>query len=420
MVKEVATPNARHFTTDAAQKWERRIAMVTAALPYSLLAISTALSLVQPGPAPHDRLTTLGLAAAAAVWVLTLYTWMDSRWRRKTTGRLVYLAGLLLITAILVGHSSYFIAFAVTCFVQALYLLPPLPALLGVALASFIVFVVPAGLRVHSAEQVFRDILLVGLETLVVGGLGVMGFMVRAERERLVVELRQALAENAGLEAQLLARAREAGVRDERGRMAREIHDTLAQGLTGIVTQLEAAQQAGERSPHVAEACALARESLAEARRSVQALRPGALERSRLPDAIADMARRWSEASSVDLSFDVTGEPRPLLAELEVTLFRVAQEALTNAARHARASRVGLTLSYMEDLVLLDVRDDGAGFVPAPTDGRRDSVGGHEFGLQAMAQRLRQVGGELEIESAPGQGTAVNARVPAIVVEAGA
>jgi signal transduction histidine kinase len=414
MVEVVAT------TIHPAETWERRTAMVAAVLPYGLLAISTALSLTEPGPAPFDRLVTMGLAAAAAAWVFVLCTAMDSRWRRQTAGRLVYVAGLLLITGVLVAHSSFFIAFAVNSFVAAIYLLPPLPALVGVGLASFIVFVVPAGLPIHSADQVFTDVLLVGLETLVVGGLGVMGFRARAAREQLVAELRQALTEKAGLEAQLLARAHGAGVRDERGRIAREIHDTLAQGLTGIVTQLEAAQQAGDRSPHVAEACALARESLAEARRSVQALRPAALERSRLPDAIADMARRWSETSSVALSLDVNGEPRPLLAELEVTLFRVAQEALTNAARHARASRVGLTLSYMDDLVLLDVRDDGAGFDPAPPDGRPDAGGGHEFGLQAMAQRLRQVGGELEIESAPGQGTAINARVPAIAVEAGA
>ena len=89
-------------------------------------------------------------------------------------------------------------------------------------------------------------------------------------------------------------------------------------------------------------------------------------------------------------------------------------------ARHARASRVGLTVSYMDDVVLLDVRDDGVGFDPA-TAHRHDGHGdGRHVGLSAMGERLRQVGGELEIESAPGAGTAINARVPAIVAEAGA
>jgi signal transduction histidine kinase len=196
------------------------------------------------------------------------------------------------------------------------------------------------------------------------------------------------LEENAGLHAQLLAQAREAGVLDERQRMAREIHDTLAQGLTGIITQLEATERAGRRPEqwrrHLDQARALARESLAEARRSVQALRPEPLEEAGLPDAIAHMARRWSETSVVEFSFATTGEPRPLLAELEMTLFRVAQEALANVAKHAAATKVGLTLSYMDDAVLLDVRDDGVGFTPVPAGGNGHTGDGQGFGLDAM------------------------------------
>jgi signal transduction histidine kinase len=160
---------------------------------------------------------------------------------------------------------------------------------------------------------------------------------------------------------------------------------------------------------------ALARDSLTEARRSVQALRPEPLEDSRLPEAIGAMARRWSEACGVSLSFETTGEPRALLAELEATLFRVAQEALANVGKHAGASKVGLTLSYMPDTVLLDVRDDGAGFTVGSL-GPRDSTG---FGLDGMRQRLRRVAGNLEIESAAGEGTAINASVPAIAAEGG-
>jgi signal transduction histidine kinase len=145
----------------------------------------------------------------------------------------------------------------------------------------------------------------------------------------------------------------------------------------------------------------------------VQALRPEPLEGSQLPDAIASMARRWSETSTVALRLETTGEPRPLLPELEATLFRVAQEALTNVGKHARASKVGLTLPYLDDQVLLDVRDDGAGFDPEALDG--NGTGG--FGLRGMRQRLRRVAGNLEIESAPGEGTAINASVPAIPAE---
>jgi signal transduction histidine kinase len=198
----------------------------------------------------------------------------------------------------------------------------------------------------------------------------------------------------------------------------------MRQGLTGIITQLEATGRAGGRPEqwrhHLHQARALARDSLTEACRSVQALRPEPLEDAGLPDAIADVARRWSQTSRVAVSLATTGEPRPLLTELELTMFRVAQEALANVAKHAAASKVGLTLSYLDDAVLLDVRDDGVGFTHGEAGGNRGARDGQGFGLEGMRQRLRRVAGDLEVESAPGEGTAVNARVPAIAAEAGA
>src|SRR6266511_4056715 len=175
------------------------------------------------------------------------------------------------------------------------------------------------------------------------------------ERRRIIVELENARAEN----TRLLAEARQSAVLQERQRMAGEIHDTLAQGLTGIVTQLEAAEQAlddqsaGVRR-HLDTARRLARESLAEARRSVQALRPQPLEAVQLPEAVAQVAARWAHDTGIAATATTTGAPRPLHPEVEVTLLRAAQEAFTNAARHARPSAVSLTLSYMEDLVSLD------------------------------------------------------------------
>jgi signal transduction histidine kinase len=143
-----------------------------------------------------------------------------------------------------------------------------------------------------------------------------------------------------------------------------------------------------------------------------QALRPGHLEDAHLPEAITGMSERWSATSGVAVGVETTGDPRPMLADVEVALFRVAQEALTNVAKHAKASRVGLTLSYMDDVVLLDVRDDGVGFEPG--------VAGGGFGLTSMRQRLLRVAGSLEIESSPGEGTAVNASVPALPAGGGA
>ncbi len=104
----------------------------------------------------------------------------------------------------------------------------------------------------------------------------------------------------------------------------------------------------------------------------------------------------------------MTGAAEPLLPEIEVALLRTAQEALANVAKHAGASRVGLTLSYMEDLVTLDVRDDGTGFAP-------ENLTGEGFGLTVMRERVRRIAGRLAIESEPGAGTAVSACVPAIL-----
>jgi len=261
--------------------------------------------------------------------------------------------------------------------------------------------------------------------------------------------LEATLAENAGLQQQLLTQAREAGVQDERQRMAREIHDTLAQGLTGIITQLQAAEQAADDPAgwrrHFGAATRLARESLSEARRSVEALRPESLELARLSEALGEVAGRWSSLHGIPVQVTTTGTARPMPPEAEFALLRTAQEALANVARHARATRVGVTLSYLEDQVALDVRDDGQGFDlkklcaqaagagPANTNGsshvhhingliglsvgdglRRHSASPSDggFGLVAMRQRIESLAGTLQVESEPGFGTGVSACLP--------
>ena len=225
------------------------------------------------------------------------------------------------------------------------------------------------------------------------------------ERGQVIAELAEtnrrlesALAENAELHEQLVAQAREAGVQDERQRLAGEIHDTLAQGLTGIITQLGAAEQTrhrpAESDRHLTLARELARDSLTEARRSVHALRPEQLETAGLPAALADLARTWSRQTAVAAELETCGEPEQAPAEVEAALFRVAQEALANVGKHAGASRTRLTLTYLDGTVLLDVHDDGAGFVT----GRRTDG----YGLVGMRTRLDKVGGALTVESGPG------------------
>ncbi|MFI6686958.1 sensor histidine kinase [Streptomyces sp. NPDC050485] len=235
-----------------------------------------------------------------------------------------------------------------------------------------------------------------------------------AELETTNARLQQALDENAALHAQLLLQAREAGVADERRRLAAEIHDTIAQGLAGIIAQLQVVTSStdpGLVREHLASAQSLARHSLGEARRSVQNLSPLDLEHDILHEALKKTVAEWGARHAVRADFTVTGTAVQLHEEIEATLLRIAQEALANAGRHARASRVGVTLSFMGDEVSLDVRDDGRGFdlgcLPA-----RSGTGG--FGLDGMRARAERIAGSVTVESEPGHGTAVSARVPLV------
>jgi signal transduction histidine kinase len=168
-----------------------------------------------------------------------------------------------------------------------------------------------------------------------------------------------------------------------------------------------------EHDRHLANAERMARESLGEARRSVEGALPAPLEAATLPDALREVAREWSEQTTVPSDVTVTGDAVTLDPEIEVTLLRTAQEALANVAKHAQAGRARITLSYMGDEVALDVFDDGVGF----DVGSSGAVSGAGFGLHGMRQRVARVAGSLAIESEPGHGTAISARVPAIAID---
>ncbi|MCI3273225.1 sensor histidine kinase [Streptomyces cylindrosporus] len=235
-----------------------------------------------------------------------------------------------------------------------------------------------------------------------------------AELERTNAALQQALDENAALHAQLLVQAREAGVADERRRLAAEIHDTIAQGLTGIIAQLQVVANTPDREQareHTGRAMDLARHSLGEARRSVHNLAPVALENDGLPEALKKTVAEWGERTGVRAEFTVTGTAEQLHEEVSATLLRIVQEALSNAARHARATRVGVTLSYLGDEVILDIRDDGTGFDPLALPARSHAGG---FGLDGMRARAERIAGTFTVESEPGHGTALSARVPLV------
>ncbi|MFE9881333.1 sensor histidine kinase [Streptomyces sp. NPDC005784] len=235
-----------------------------------------------------------------------------------------------------------------------------------------------------------------------------------AELGRTNAALQRALDENAALHAQLLVQAREAGVADERRRLAAEIHDTIAQGLTGIIAQLQVVANAPDLAvarTHLERASTLARHSLGEARRSVHNLAPVALADDGLPQALKKTVAEWGERTGIRAEFTVTGTHEQLHDEVSATLLRIAQEALSNASRHARAARVGVTLSFMGDEVTLDVRDDGRGFDPLAVPARTGTGG---FGLDGMRARAERIAGSLAVESEPGHGTALSARVPLV------
>jgi signal transduction histidine kinase len=385
-------------------------------LPYLLLAISLVLYALTQRPSAGGFEITVGIAAGAAAWNAWLVRQRPDRERRPWAAR-IYVGGLIAFAALLAVRSPWFGFFTYLGFPWAArYLTGAWRWTAFVAVSVIFGVAQLGGLHPFTATRAINWLVVVCLDVALTGTLSVQ-LEQRMARRRMSFELAEAnrrredmIAENAGLQAQLLTQAREAGVLEERQRMAREIHDTLAQGLTGIITQLEAAQRTSretERERRIGNATQLARDSLTEARRSVQALRPQALEDARLPEALAEEATRWSATSGVSAEVITTGEARPLHPEIEITLLRVAQEALANVAKHAAASHAGVTLSYMEDVVTLDIRDDGAGFCEKKS---ATATGG--FGLTAMRQRVNRLAGQLEIESEPGSGTAVSVRVP--------
>ncbi|WOQ16050.1 sensor histidine kinase [Raineyella sp. W15-4] len=221
--------------------------------------------------------------------------------------------------------------------------------------------------------------------------------------QRTVRDLRAAEERNALLQEQLLTQAREAGVQDERARLSREIHDTVAQSLVGIITQLEAAEDTADAAEHrarIRRAADTAHDALGEARRAVRALASPRLDSDTLPVALGDLVAQVRGSTGLDARFVLDGSPVP--GRWDAGLLRVCQEALTNVARHAAATRVTVTLTYQPDEVRLDIRDDGRGFDPAaPTVGN---------GLRGMRQRIGELGGSLDLEIAGG--CTVSAAVP--------
>ncbi len=225
-----------------------------------------------------------------------------------------------------------------------------------------------------------------------------------AERERAADELARISRQNAVLHQQLLDQARTRGIAEERARLSREIHDTVAQGLVGVISQLEALP--ADLDPGIRERVARAEETargcLTDARRAVAALAPQQLDDDDLADAVGAVAAAWARNHRVVIEFDADAAPDRFQHGPE--LLRVVQEGLSNVARHAQASGVRVTLGATAAAETVTVADDGRGFHPDA------HAAGH--GLPGMRERLAAAGGWLDIRSAPGHGTTLTATIP--------
>ncbi len=364
-------------------RWRTALAVA----PYPVLAMLVAATIgIEWGDRPR-LIVDLTLCAATAAWILAFRTLRPLRSERPAVVA-TFLAGVILLNLVLVLRAGWFGFLAIATFSFA-YSLAAWPwELLAVGATAVV-----AGIAQSSSFS--RDD--------AVGALAAVGV--------ILLNVTVMCGMSWGLE---LARrfTKQTGVEAERTRLAREIHDTLAQGFAGIVTQLQAAEEAVDEEAaqrHRHAALALARDGLADARRSVRALRPNELDAVRLPDAIASVARRWSDRTGVPVDLHVDGAAVALPTSTEVALLRTVQEALANVERHAGAARVSLTLQCDGRGARLEVKDDGRGFAPG---GDAPAGGEGGFGLVGMRERIEALAGRLAVESRPGVGTAVRAEVP--------
>ncbi|MEU7034929.1 sensor histidine kinase [Streptomyces sp. NPDC046237] len=319
---------------------------------------------------------------------------------RPTPRRIAWLVTVVAVWMLLVVLAPSFAWCAVPLFYTGMRTLPPRAALVLVTLLT--VFVVTA--QVQLSDDGFDPNLVVAPPAVAAIATAVFVHAQRqADRQRaLIDDLIRTRRELAAIE-------RREGTLAERQRLSMEIHDTLAQGLSSQQMLLQAAERTWDSDPstarrHVRTAESIAERNLAEARRFVHDLAPADLaEGGGLEEALRMLAGRESAAFRVD------GAPVPLPERAQSALLRISQGALANVREHAGATSAALTLTYLDDQVVLDIADDGRGFDPAAA---RDGGGVRGHGLPAMRARVRQLGGTLTVESSPGEGTVLSAAIP--------
>lgn len=370
-----------------------------------LLAIALVRLRLEGSAGHHGWVALAGAVLLAAVYGAGVL-FSGSGVRRA--GALLWLAAVTALWAALLVASPDFVWLAFPLFFLHLHLLRR-----GHAVAAVLVItgVVVAAQALHAdrvtAAMVLGPVLGAAFAVGITAGYAALHR--ESERRRTLID---DLTRTRG---ELAASQHRAGVLAERERLAREIHDTLAQGLSSIVLLLRSAESALPRDPEttrvrIVEARQSASANLAEARRFVRDLAPPALSTGSLVEALRRLCERTGRDAGIDCRFRVDGTPTALAPGYEVALLRAAQASLANVTAHARAATAVVTLGYLDTEVTLDVYDDGTGFDPGPLRAPRPD--GTGFGLPALRERVVALGGRLDVESAEGEGTVVAIRLP--------
>jgi signal transduction histidine kinase len=390
---------------------------------YLVLALATVVGVAGERQPPRERLLTVALAVALAGWHAG-FTRLRVSEQQSIAGPLIYVVGLYALWFALLSTNLAFFFMLWVLYPWTFRLLP-----LRVAIGAALVLTALTIARQFTITEMSVGEQAANAAYAVVAATA--GILLAIWINRIIdqsAERKELIDQLTATRRELAVAERQAGMLEERQRLAREIHDTLAQGFTSIVLLLQAAEAAwasgsSDARRHLEEARRTAGENLAEARQLVWALQPEPLGDASLGEALVRLTDRLAEEQHVQAATRITGTPRPLPTPTEVALLRITQEALANVRRHAHAGRVTVTLSYMDDVAVLDVQDDGVGFDPRATgQAARPEEGG--FGLAAIRQRVDRLGGSLVLESAPGAGTTLVVELPvdgaAVVPAAGA
>ncbi|WP_258064530.1 sensor histidine kinase [Arthrobacter sp. ZGTC131] len=361
-------------------------------LGFTVLIVASAVRYVMRH-SPQDNLLVLGLAAVACA----LYAVIAVLAQRRRPWA-VWMFVLVAVWAVLVISAP---SFAWCSF--ALFFL------CRTAFTGAVAYIAAGGTAAATAVGLFR--LSDGTDLAMLLGplaVGVLLTLIYDRIEHDAAEQRRLHAEVSLAQGQLAASERRAGTIAERERVSREIHDTVTQGLASSLLLLEAANRAWPdpaSRQDLRQASELLRRNLSDTRSLVHELASPGLDASPLPDALLQAASQYVP----DARLLVTGEPRPVPAEVRHTLLRVVQSAAANIKLHASAANATITLGFLPEAVTLDIYDDGAGFDPAAVAPPSDAGG---YGLRAMRQRVEQLGGAFSVESTPGEGTIVAAQLP--------